>query len=134
VTTPGSGGGRWTREGLARVYVWLVALHTLAIGCALFLVPDWALRFGGWQDVPAPFFPRQAGIFHFILGIAYLVEMERHRDVLLMVTAKTFAVVFLLGFFLASGAPWFVPLAGLGDGAMAAGALLARRWLRPPRG
>lgn len=131
MTTPATDGGRWTRERLARIYVWLVALHTLAVGCALFFVPDWALRFGGWQAIPAPFFPRQAGIFHFILGIAYLGEMTRHRDVSLMVMAKTFAVVFLIGAWLANAVPWFVPLAGLGDGAMAAGALVIRRWLRP---
>ncbi|MEW6338571.1 MAG: hypothetical protein ACOY3Y_08220 [Acidobacteriota bacterium] len=134
MTTPDTAGGRWTRERLARTYVWLVALHTLAVGCALFLVPDWALRFGGWQVIPSPFFPRQAGIFHFILGIAYLGEMTRHRDVSLMVMAKTFAVVFLLGAWFADGVPWFVPLAGVGDGAMAAGALVARPWLRSARG
>jgi hypothetical protein len=104
---------------LERVYVILVALHTFAVGAGLFFVPDWALRVGGWQVIPASFFPRQAGVFHFILGIAYLEEHRRFGGVSLLITAKTFAVVFLLGATLLSDVPWFVTAAGVGDGLMA---------------
>jgi hypothetical protein len=117
----------WQR--LAWWYVVLVSLHTFAVGAGLFFVPDWALRFGGWQVIPQPFFPRQAGIFHFILGIGYLVEFRRLQGLFLMITAKTFAFVFLVGTAVFGGVPWFVLVAGIGDGAMALGAVVVRRML-----
>jgi hypothetical protein len=104
---------------LERGYVVLVALHTFAVGAGLFFVPSWALRFGGWQVVPPLFFPRQAGIFHFILGTAYLEEHRRWGGVSLLVMAKTFGVVFLVGAALLADVPWFVPVAGAADGLMA---------------
>jgi len=104
---------------LERWLVLLIALHTFAIGLGLFLVPAWALEFGGWKALPPLFFPRQAGIFHFVLGIGYLVEYSRYRGVTLLITAKTFAVVFLVGAALVADVPWFVPFAGAADGLMA---------------
>ena len=104
---------------LERVYVILVALHTFAVGAGLFFVPAWALGIGGWREIPPLFFPRQAGIFHFILGIAYLEEHRRFGGVSLLVMAKTFAVVFLLGATVLADVPWFVTAAGVGDGLMA---------------
>jgi len=115
---------------LERVYVVLVSLHTFAVGAGLFFVPEWALRFGGWQVIPPLFFPRQAGIFHFILGIAYLEEHRRAGSVSLLVMAKSFAVVFLVGTALLSDVPWFVPVAGVGDGLMALIAWLLHRRAR----
>jgi hypothetical protein len=115
---------------LERVYVILVALHTFAVGAGLFFVPAWALRFGGWQVVPPLFFPRQAAIFHFILGIAYLEEHRRFGGVSLLVMAKTFAVVFLVGAALLASVPWFVPAAGVADGLMGLLAWLLHRRAR----
>lgn len=117
-------------ETLRRVERWLVLLisiHTFAVGAGLFFVPAWALSFGGWETIPPPFFPRQAGIFHFILGIGYLVEHRRAGTVSLLVTAKAFAFVFLLGSAGIGGVPWFVPFAGVADGAMALAALVLNR-------
>ena len=41
----------------------LIALHTYGIGVGLLVVPEWALRFGGWETIPPLFFPRQAACF-----------------------------------------------------------------------
>jgi len=115
---------------LERIYVILVALHTFAVGAGLFFLPAWALGVGGWQVIPPLFFPRQAGIFHFILGIAYLEEHRRFGGVSLLLMAKTFAVVFLVGAALLADVPWFVPAAGVGDGLMALVAWLLHRKAR----
>ena len=115
---------------LERVYVVLVALHTFAVGAGLFVIPSWALRFGGWQAVPPLFFPRQAGIFHFILGTAYLEEHRRWGSVRLLVLAKSFAVVFLIGAALLAPVPWFVPVSGVADGLMGLLAWLLHRQVR----
>ncbi|HVN75982.1 MAG TPA: hypothetical protein VMT19_06670 [Thermoanaerobaculaceae bacterium] len=115
---------------LARRLEWwlvtLIAAHTYAVGVALLAVPGWALRFGGWEAIPPLFFPRQAGVFHLVLGTGYLAEFRRSRGVVLLLTAKACATVFLLGATLLSSVPWFVTFAGVADGLMGASVLAAR--------
>ncbi len=115
---------------LERWLVVLVAVHTYAIGIALLVVPAWALRFGGWETVPPLFFPRQAGVFHLVLGTGYLLEYARQRGVVLLLTAKALATVFLGAAALLGGGPWFVGFAGAADGLMGLAVLLARRMVR----
>jgi hypothetical protein len=116
-----------SREVLLRKAEWwlvvLIALHTYVIGVALLAVPEWALRFGGWEAIPPLFFPRQAGVFHLVLGTGYLLEYLRLRSVTLLVTAKACAFVFLGGATLLGTVPWFVTFAGIGDGLMGLAAL-----------
>jgi hypothetical protein len=97
----------------------LIVLHSAAVGFFLLFFTGWGTRFGGWPDVHPLFFARQAGIFHFVVGAAYLIEWFRYRGVAVLVTAKCLAVVFLLGMFAVDGGPWPLPLSALGDGAMA---------------
>ncbi len=120
---------RLTPELAARLEWWLVTLiaaHTFTVGVALLAVPEWALRFGGWAVIPPPFFPRQAGVFHLVLGTGYLVEFRRSRGIVLLLTAKACATVFLLGATALASVPWFVTFAGVADGLMGAAALAAR--------
>lgn len=108
-------GGAKKVEG---VLVWLIALHTFTIGVALLVVPEWALRVGGWRDIPPLFFPRQAGIFHFVLGFGYLRELRCRGSVSLLLLAKSAAFLFLMTSALVWTPPWFVPFAGVTDGLM----------------
>lgn len=110
-----------------RWLVVLIALHTYVIGVALLAVPGWALRFGGWETVPPLFFPRQAGVFHLVLGTGYLLEYARQRGIALLLTAKALATLFLGAATLLGGAPWFVGFAGAADGLMGLAVLLTRR-------
>lgn len=106
---------------LRRVESWLVhliALHSLVVGGMLLLAPGWATEFGGWSGVSHLFFTRQAGVFHFVVVIAYLGEYRRLRGVTLMVATKTIAFVFLVGAWLLGERAWSVPLSGFADGAM----------------
>ena len=112
------------------VLVLLVALHTFAIGVALLVLPEWSLRIGGWQTIPPLFFPRQAGIFHLVLGFGYLWELHRYRSIALLLFAKSLAFVFLLVAALVWSAPWFVPFAGFADGLMAAAVWWIHRFTR----
>ena len=90
-----------SREELLRKAEWwlvvLIALHTYGIGVALLVLPEWALRFGGWETIPPLFFPRQAGVFHLVLGTGYLAEYLRWRSVWLLLIAKACAVDLLAG-------------------------------------
>jgi hypothetical protein len=107
--------------------VLLIALHTYGIGVALLALPEWALRFGGWQTIPPLFFPRQAGVFHLVLGTGYLFEYLRLRSVSLLLTAKTCGAVFLLAATVVASVPWFVTFAGVVDGLMGLAVLAVRR-------
>jgi hypothetical protein len=120
------------REVVARKLEWwlvlLIALHTYGIGAALLGLPEWALQFGGWETIPPLFFPRQAGVFHLVLGTGYLVEYLRLRSVSLLLTAKACGAVFLLAATLLATVPWFVTFAGVADGLMGIAVLVMSRW------
>ena len=109
-------------ERLLATFVVLVSLHSLAVGLFLVFGTQWGLAFGGWTGVSPLFFPRQAGVFHFVVAAAYLVEYFRYRGILVMLIAKGVAVVFLADATFRYGGPWAVPLSGLGDLAMAVAA------------
>ena len=117
-------------ELLERWLILLVALHSYAIGAALLAMPAWALRFGGWETLPPLFFPRQAGVFHLVLATGYLIEYARQRGVVLLLTAKGLATVFLAAATLSGDAPWFVGFAGASDGLIALAVLATRRMVR----
>lgn len=109
---------RW--PAIERLYVALVALHSLAIGVVLLFLTEWGLAFGGFHDVRPLFFPRQAGAFHLVVAAAYLYDYQVHGRVTVMVMTKCLAVLFLCGVSALTPVPWLVPLSALGDGLMAA--------------
>ena len=108
----------------------LVALHSYAVGAMLLLAPAWAVRFAGWAGADPLFFLRQAGVFHFVVATAYLVELARYRGVAVLVITKGFAAVFLLGFAALATAPWSVPFSGVTDGLMGVAVLAVHRFAR----
>ena len=116
---------------LAGVELWLVLLitaHTLGVGAMLLFAPAWSCTvFGGWSDLGPLFFPRQSGIFHFVLAFAYLYEYFRYRGVTIMVVAKSLAVVFLLACTALDGVPWVVPFSAVTDGLMGLTVIAVRR-------
>jgi len=111
--------GRDQARRLESWYVFLVALHSYAVGGFLLFATRWGAEFGGWGEVQPLFFARQAGIFHFVVATVYLVDYFPHRRITLMLIAKSFGVVFLTAMFLLTDQPWAVPLSAVGDGLMA---------------
>ena len=118
---------RFPWRALENWLVVLIALHSFVVAAFLLFLTRWGARFGGWPEVQPLFFARQAGVFHFVVGAAYLIEWFRYRGVAVLVTAKSIAVVFLLAMFLLDGGPWPLPLSAIGDGAMAAVAFAVDR-------
>jgi len=113
---------------LLSAWVVLVALHSYAVGAFLLFATEWGARFGGFGEVSPLFFARQAGIFHFVLATAYLVDWFVHGSVTILLTAKAMAVLFLLTMWALGVNAWSVPLSAAGDAAMGAATfLLARR-------
>lgn len=110
-----------------RPFVAAVVLHSAAIGVALLFFTEPGLLLGGYADVRPLFFPRQAGAFHLVVAAAYAIEYVRYRGLWILLTAKTIAVVFLLGMLAAGPQPWVVPMSAAGDAAMGLAALLLQR-------
>ena len=119
-------------ERLERALVVLIALHSVVVGLFLTFATEWGARFGGFPNPVPLFFPRQAGAFHFVVAAVYLVEYFHYRGVLMLVTTKSIAVVFLGIVTIVCPAPWVVPLSAVGDGLMGLLVVLVRRRRRLP--
>jgi hypothetical protein len=118
-------------ETVERWLVVLITAHTVGVGAMLLLVPAWSCSvFGGWSEVGPLFFPRQSGIFHFILAFAYLRDYFRSGSVSLMVAAKGLAFVFLLGCTALDHVPWVVPFSAITDGMMGVTIFVVHRAVR----
>lgn len=102
-----------------RVLVSLIALHSTIVGVMFMVAPQWTMQFAGWRSIDPPFFAYQAGIFHFVLAVAYMLEYGRYRGISILVTAKCIAFVFLLTAAVIDPIPWAVWTSGVLDGAMA---------------
>ena len=110
-----------------RILIFLISLHSIIVGLMLLFAADWAVRFAGWAGADPIFFIWQAGAFHFVLATGYLLEYSRSQTISLLLVAKTFAFVFLLGGSLLVETPWSVWFSGFADGAMALTAFLVHR-------
>ena len=110
-----------------RLLIFLISLHSIIVGLMLLFAADWAVRFAGWAGADPIFFIWQAGAFHFVLATGYLMEYSRSQTISLLLVAKTFAFVFLLGGSLLTQTPWSVWFSGFADGAMALTAFLVHR-------
>ena len=102
-----------------RLLVFLIALHSIIVGTMFLAAPQWTMRFAGWHAIDPPFFAYQAGIFHFVLATAYLLEYIRYRGVSILITAKVIAFVFLITATIIDPIPWAVWTSGILDGIMA---------------
>lgn len=109
----------------------LVCLHSLLVGALLVFIPEWTLRFAGFEGVDSLFFPRQSGVFHFVVAAGYYAEYRRCGSINLLVIAKTTAVVFLLVLNPWKEA-WSVSFSGITDGLMLVGMILVRWMARRP--
>jgi hypothetical protein len=98
------------------------------VGTFLLFATEWGSRFGGFGEVSPLFFARQAGIFHFVIATAYLVERFVHGGVVILLVAKATAVVFLLATWLLGVHAWSVPLSAAADAAMGVATLVLARW------
>lgn len=73
--------------GQLQALLWLVALHSLAVGVGLLLQPADLLARAGYAPVGEPYFPSQGGVFHVVMavgvdgvmGVLILVAFRRWR-------------------------------------------------------
>jgi len=103
--------------------VFLVGLHSLALGSFIFFFTDAFYTFFFGVPVDNPFLIKQAGLFLFCLGLFYMVPLtdlqNKHRVVDLIIVTKVMAVLFLVTNAKLVALPGPIFLAAAGDAIMA---------------
>ena len=100
--------------------LWIFVLHTTGVAIGLFVLPSEYLTYFGLEGYQGRFFQTQAGVFHLVLGLAYLLALFywEKASVLIFfaVVAKSIAVVFLVVYYLFLEPAWIILFSAVGDG------------------
>ena len=111
-----------------KVLLFLVGLHSLLVGILMIILPTSSMSFFGYTDFSEKFFQAQAGIFHIVMFIAYLLilfDIKKYEGIIyLVILSKLIAVIFLFSYFLFVDKIWMVLFSGVADLAMGAIMLL----------
>lgn len=88
------------KEKHLKLFIILIALHTFAIGLVLTFMPVEYFEFFGYKRINETFFPIQAGAFHIILSVGYILSLRekcKERYFLqYIILIKFFAFMFLM--------------------------------------
>lgn len=118
-----------TPLGRLQAVLWLVAVHSAAVGIGLVVQPDDIFDRMGFAPIGEPFFPAQGGIFHVVMAVGYALAAWRPRRneslVVFTIVVKIMATTFLMTYYLAVSPMPTVLLSGLTDGAMGAAIAIA---------
>jgi hypothetical protein len=93
------------------------------VGGWLLLLPELALRAGGFPPAPA-FFVRFAGVLHLALALGYGLDWSRSRRVTLLVAAKAATALFLVVAWIGGGLPALLVCAVVLEAGMSLGGAL----------
>lgn len=111
------------------VLLWLLGIHSFVVGVGMILLPVSQMPFFGLAVVTEKFFPVQAGVFHFVLALAYILAAKTldrfHGLVILTILAKFIATFFLFTYYFFIKQAWIILLSGVGDFLMGTLVLLA---------
>jgi hypothetical protein len=103
-----------------RGLLWLFVIHTTTVAIGLFVLPTEYLTYFGLDGYEGRFFQTQAGVFHLVMGVAYLLALfygqEQKALIYFAIIAKSMAVVFLLIYFSLFEQSWIIIFSAFGDG------------------
>jgi hypothetical protein len=106
-----------------KVFLWLIALHSLSVGIGLILFSPSYLEIFGFNNYSYTFFQAQGGVFHIVMSVAYLMASKYMYKspglIYFSIAAKSMATVFLIIYFLFVEKSWMIIMSAIGDGAMA---------------
>lgn len=104
---------------LFSLILWLIALHSLAVGLILIFSPGDYLEFWGYPAESEPFFRMQGGVFHIIMSIIYMlaaIHPAKNKPlVIIIIVAKFCAAIFLFTYFILISRIWIVLISGFID-------------------
>lgn len=105
-----------------RGMLWLFVIHTTAVAIGLFILPTKYLIYFGLDGYQGRFFQTQAGVFHLVMGVAYLLALyhgeKQYCLIYFAVIAKSIAAVFLLLYYMFMEPSWILVFSALGDGVL----------------
>lgn len=114
-----------SRRTVVHLLIFGVSAHSVVAGMVLMSQPEWMLAAVGWEYKGELFWPRQAGLFLSILGVAYGAALRVPSLVWLVIGSKAAAFVFLMSHVLWLEAPRPVLYLAAGDGLMGLAVALA---------
>ncbi len=118
-------------QQLLSVVLCLTAWHSFLMGLALIIQPPAFMEIVGFSRIGERFFPAQGGVFHVLMGIAYVlgaVDSEKYHNLILFaIIVKVGATVFLMVYCFAVEFKWIVLLSGIGDYIMGLAILITWR-------
>ena len=104
------------------IILWLVMLHSLAVGIGLIFMPAAWMPFFGFEPYVKNFYQMQGGIFHIVMCVAYSMAAIDYKKydalVLFSITAKFIAFFFLFLYFLFVDSAWMIIFSAAADGLM----------------
>lgn len=108
--------------------LWIFVLHTTGVAAGLCLLPTAYLVYFGFEGYQGHFFQAQAGIFHLVMGVAYLLALfygeKSPALIFFAVFAKSMAAVFLMIYYFFFEQYWIFLFSALGDGMLGLSLLL----------
>jgi len=124
----------YTADTLMRIFLYLVALHSFLVGLLLMLLPPDIMTLFGYALVNERFFQIQAGVFHLVMVLAYLMAASdparRQILVIFIYRVKFLATVFLFSYALFVQSSLTIIGSGLGDLIMGAIVLFLHRKMK----
>ena len=102
-----------------RIFLVLVALHSIAVGINLIsFPPEWMTEFG-FTTITNNFFKVQGGVFHIVMAIAYLLAawkpVEYRILIVFSISAKGIATIFLFTYYLIYPTTVMILISGIVD-------------------
>lgn len=107
---------------LLRIFLALVAFHSIGVGLGLILIPLDRFGFFGFEGYQGNFFKIQAGVFHLVMCLAYVpaaVNPLKNRLLIrFAILAKFTATLFLFAYAALVEMVWMVLVSGILDSLM----------------
>jgi hypothetical protein len=107
---------------LLSMILWLIAVHSIAIGLALIIQPAVLMEWSGFGSEHERFFPTQGGVFHLLMAVAYVMgalnSQKYHYLIIFSMIVKAVATTFLFIYCFIVEFRWTILIFGLVDGMM----------------
>ncbi len=109
--------------------LWLIAFHSFVVGLALIFILPALLKHFGYNLINERFFSFQGGVFHIVMSVCYSLaslKLEKFKGlIILSITTKFIATVFLITYFIIVDQILVVLFSGIVDCLMAIAILFA---------
>lgn len=108
---------------ILKLFLILTAIHSLAVGLGLIVLPNSMIELFGFVNQSDRFFRTQGGVFHIVMALGYYIASRRPSEcdymIYFIIAVKLIATIFLLSYYIFITPIITVILSGIADFAMA---------------